>query len=52
MKVVSNATPIISLSAIDHLSLLQKLFGPIYVPKAVHEEIKVVGIAVLFMKIF
>ncbi len=39
MKVVSNATPIISL-AIDQLSLLQTLFGEISVPKAVDEEIK------------
>ena len=40
MKVVSNTTPIISLSAIEQLSLLPKLFGKIYVPKAVYEEIK------------
>jgi len=40
MKVVSNATPIISLAAIEQLSLLQTLFGEIYVPKAVYEEIK------------
>lgn len=41
MKVVSNATPIISLATINQLSLLQKLFGKIYVPKAVYKEIKV-----------
>jgi predicted nucleic acid-binding protein len=40
MKVVSNATPIISLATIDKLSLLSKLFGKIYVPKAVYQEIK------------
>ncbi|HIE01361.1 MAG TPA: DUF3368 domain-containing protein [Thiotrichaceae bacterium] len=40
MKVVSNATPIISLATIDQLSLLHKLFGTIYVPKAVYQEIK------------
>ncbi|MEN8219870.1 MAG: hypothetical protein ABFS56_26685 [Pseudomonadota bacterium] len=40
MKVVSNTTPIISLSAIGQLSLLPKLFGKVYVPKAVYKEIK------------
>jgi len=40
MKVVSNTTPIISLATIDQLSLLPKLFGKIYVPTAVYQEIK------------
>lgn len=40
MKVVSNTTPIISLSAIGYLSLLPKLFGQVYIPKAVYQEIK------------
>jgi predicted nucleic acid-binding protein len=40
MKVVSNTTPIISLSAIGYLSLLPDLFGQVYIPKAVYQEIK------------
>jgi predicted nucleic acid-binding protein len=40
MKVVSNTTPIISLSAIGYLSLLPNLFGQVYIPKAVYQEIK------------
>lgn len=40
MKVVSDATPIISLSSIHKLKLLQLLFKQIYIPKAVYKEIK------------
>ncbi|MCX7098386.1 MAG: DUF3368 domain-containing protein [Methylococcales bacterium] len=40
MKVVSNTTPIISLASIGKLSLLPELFGKIYIPQAVHDEIK------------
>ena len=40
MKVVSNTTPIISLSAIHKLEVLKLLFNQIYLPKAVHREIK------------
>lgn len=40
MKVVSNTTPIISLSSIGYLSLLPNLFGQVYIPKAVYQEIK------------
>lgn len=40
MKVVSNTTPIISLSSIQQLELLRLLFRKIYIPKAVYNEIK------------
>lgn len=38
-KVVSNATPIISLAVIDRLALLKEIFGKIYIPSAVYDEI-------------
>ena len=40
MKVVSNATPIISLASIGRLSLLSDLFNKVYIPQAVYNEIK------------
>jgi len=40
MKVVVNTTPIISLAAINHLHLLEKLFGNIIIADAVYQEIK------------
>jgi hypothetical protein len=40
MKVVVNTTPIISLAAINHLLLLEKLFGKIIIAEAVYQEIK------------
>jgi len=40
MKIVSNTTPIISLASIGQLSLLTDLFGKIYIPQAVYNEIK------------
>ncbi|SMF97240.1 Predicted nucleic acid-binding protein, contains PIN domain [Methylomagnum ishizawai] len=40
MRVVSNTTPIISLAAIGHLNLLEKLFGNIVIAEAVYKEIK------------
>ncbi len=40
MKVVSNTTPIISLSSIGRLSLLTDLFNKVYIPQAVYNEIK------------
>ena len=39
-KVVSNATPIISLASVGKLSLLENLFGKVYVPRAVVNEIQ------------
>lgn len=40
MKVVSNTTPLISLASIDQIDLLQALFGKIYLPESVYQEIK------------
>ncbi|MCI5150519.1 MAG: DUF3368 domain-containing protein [Candidatus Electrothrix sp. MAN1_4] len=40
MKVVSNATPIISLSSINHFDLLHRMFGSIIVSRAVYNEVK------------
>lgn len=37
-KVVSNATPIISLAVIDRLTILKDIFGKIYIPTAVYNE--------------
>ena len=39
MIVVSDATPLIALSKIEKLSLLQRLFGDLYVPPAVYAEV-------------
>lgn len=39
-KIVSNTTPIISLLKISRLSVLQELYGEIFVPHAVFEEIE------------
>ncbi len=39
MKVVSNASPLINLAAIDELDLLRRLYGRITIPKAVWAEI-------------
>jgi uncharacterized protein len=40
MIVVSNATPIISLSCIEKIQILELLFTNIYIPFAVYNEIK------------
>jgi len=37
--VIVNSTPLISLSAIDQLDLLQQLYGMVFIPEAVREEI-------------
>jgi predicted nucleic acid-binding protein len=42
-KVVVNSTPIISLSIIDQLDLLKKLYNEIYIPQAVYDEVCVKG---------
>jgi len=39
-KVVSNTTPLIALADIGQLELLHKLYGEIYIPEAVLNEIK------------
>ncbi len=38
MKVVSNASPLIGLSMINHFDLLKKLFNKVYIPEAVYNE--------------
>lgn len=40
MTTVSNTTPLISLSSIGKINLLQELFGEIVVSQAVYSEIK------------
>lgn len=42
-KVVVNSTPIISLSIINELDLLSKIYKEIYVPQAVYDEVSVTG---------
>ena len=43
MIAVSNTTPILSLYKIGQLALLKSLFDQVIVPKAVHDEIAVLG---------
>jgi hypothetical protein len=43
MIVVSNTTPLIGLASIQRFDLLQKLFGEIYIAKAVYDEAVVGG---------
>ncbi len=43
MIIVSNASPIINLAAIDRLYLLKKRFGKIVIPQAVYNEIAIIG---------
>ena len=38
-KVMTNTTPLIALSNINQLELLQKLYGTIIIPQAVMDEI-------------
>jgi hypothetical protein len=38
--IVSNTTPIITLLALEKLELLKEIYGKIYVPKGVYEEIE------------
>ena len=40
MKVVSNTTPIISLSSVGRLDILRQLFNEIIIPESVYAEIK------------
>lgn len=41
MIVVSDTTPLIGLASIQRFELLQQLFGEVYLPQAVHEELVV-----------
>ncbi|MEW6096854.1 MAG: DUF3368 domain-containing protein [bacterium] len=43
MIVVSNATPLISLAKINKLHLLKSMYGTLYIPEAVYEEIALKG---------
>ncbi|RMD91695.1 MAG: DUF3368 domain-containing protein [Calditrichaeota bacterium] len=43
MIVVSNTSPVINLAAIGQLELLNKLYGKIILPRAVHHEITIKG---------
>ena len=43
MIVVSNAGPLIALAQIGHFSLLQALYGRLYIPPAVRDEVVVSG---------
>ena len=36
---VCNSGPLIALAAIDHLTLLNRLFDKVYVPTVVHQEL-------------
>ena len=39
MIVISDTTPLISFLKIDHLDLLEKLFGKVFIPQAVYNEL-------------
>lgn len=39
MNIVSNTGPLIALAKVDHLDLLNKLFGQVYIPTVVHREL-------------
>lgn len=43
MTVVSNATPLIGLSILNRIELLKILFGEIYIPRTVFEELTIKG---------
>lgn len=43
MIVVSNATPLISLAKINKIHLLELMYGTLYIPEAVYEEIAIKG---------
>lgn len=44
MVVVSNASPLITLSKLGQLNLLPKLYGRVLIPSAVYEEVVVAGL--------
>jgi predicted nucleic acid-binding protein len=41
--IVSNAGPLIALAKIERFELLRELFGKIYIPQAVYDEVVVIG---------
>ncbi len=43
MKVVSNASPLINLARIGRLDLLPRIFGRLFIPEAVWQEVVVEG---------
>ena len=43
MKMVSNASPLINLARIGQLDLLRKLFGELFIPQAVWDEVVIQG---------
>ena len=44
MKVVTNSTPLIALSKINQLVLLQKVYHSVYIPEEVYTEVVVNGV--------
>jgi predicted nucleic acid-binding protein len=44
VKIVSNTSPLINLAMIGELDLIQQLYGVIYIPQAVYDEIVIKGI--------
>ncbi len=45
MSVVSNASPIMNLAAVEQATLLVQLYGAIFVPDAVFQELTGIGSA-------
>lgn len=43
MIIISNTTPLIGLTSIQRFNLLQQLFGKLYIPQAVFNEVVAVG---------
>lgn len=43
MIIVSNAGPLIALAKIERFELLRELFGKLYIPQAVYDEVVVMG---------
>ncbi len=43
MKVVSNSTALVHLSAAGHFDLLRELFGELYIPEEVYHEVVIAG---------